>query len=332
MTYEEFISEWNNESESVRCFSSGSTGKPKEIFLPKVQMRKSAERTMAFFRLGKASHLHSCISPDYIGGKMMAVRSLITDCRFSYEKPSNRPLSEHDGTDIDLISIVPSQMLHILDNITELPNISNILIGGAPVNYKLRESIAASGLNAWESYGMTETSSHIALRHINGNESGFRTLPGISVSLDQDSRLCIDIEGWQKIVTNDVAQIHANGTFSILGRSDNVIISGGKKIHPEEIESKLESRFGVSVMAAGIPDQKWGEKMVLIIEDSVNDANHVCIDKEVYDYCRREMNKECIPKEIVHAIIPRTPNGKPCREKSLLMAEIFQRLKLKSLS
>lgn len=316
MTYEEFICEWNDESDTIRCFSSGSTGQPKEIRLPKTQMLRSAERTIDFFGLDKNSHLHSCISPDYIGGKMMAVRALATGCRLSYENPSNRPLDRHDGTDIDLLSIVPSQMVHLLDHITELPHISHILIGGSPVNERLRALIAASGLDAWESYGMTETASHIALRHIGENAAGFRPLPDITVTLNPDSRLCIEIKGWCDILTNDIAQIHPDGTFSILGRFDNVIISGGKKIHPEEIETKIESRFNVAAMAVGIQDIKWGEKMILVVDDSTRQEDTFTKDDEIYEFCRLELNNEYIPKEIIHAPIPRTPNGKPSREEA----------------
>lgn len=144
MSYDDFLEEWRNSSNTVICHSSGSTGKPKSIELPKLHMQESALRTMAFFGLGSNAHLHSCISPDYIGGKMMAVRSEVTGCSLTYEMPSNRPLRNHKNIPIDLLSVVPSQLLYLIESIDNLPEIRNILVGGSPVNGELRERIVHS--------------------------------------------------------------------------------------------------------------------------------------------------------------------------------------------
>ena len=75
MTYEQFGEIWDDGSECIECSTSGSTGKPKKILLPKREMRRSAQRTIDYFGITCDSLLYSCISPDYIGGKMQLVRA-----------------------------------------------------------------------------------------------------------------------------------------------------------------------------------------------------------------------------------------------------------------
>ena len=163
MTYEQFAEMWDGNSDSIECTTSGSTGTPKSIFLPKHEMRRSARRTIDFFGVGRDSLLYSCISPDYIGGKMQFVRCREAGCRFAYEKPSNTPLAGYSGGRIDMVSVVPSQMLYIA-GLRNLPDVGAYLVGGGPVHDKLRKIIAARGIRAYETYGMTETASHIAIK------------------------------------------------------------------------------------------------------------------------------------------------------------------------
>lgn len=309
MTYEEFIKTWRCGSESIVCHTSGSTGTPKEIFLPRSEMEKSAMRTINFFGLDESSHLHSCISPDFIGGKMMAVRSELTGARLSWEQPSNRPLKDYAGSRIDLLAVVPSQMDYLVENPGRIPEIRHVIIGGSPIHPTLRKRIADSGLDAWETYGMTETASHIALRKITEKEEFFLPFEGIHIDIDTENRLVIDMEGWQKIVTNDIAEINSDGSFTIKGRADNVIISGGKKIHPEEVESVLERLLGVDVLVTSAPDEKWGQRVVLIVEDEgrIKDERIISVSKE-------NLRQECVPKEIRHESIRRTSNGKKQRK------------------
>lgn len=309
-TYERFLEEWRDRESSVKCQTSGSTGMPKTIELPKSEMRKSARRTISFFGLDGRSNLHSCISPEYIGGKMMAVRSEECGGRLTWEVPSNRPLINFSGNRIDLLAVVPTQMIDLLTRIDSLPEIGAIIIGGAPITSDLRRAISRSGLNAWETYGMTETASHIALRRVTETQIPFLALEGIRINTTEDSRLVIDLEGWQTVVTNDIAEITGEGSFLIKGRIDNVINSGGKKIHPEEIEEKLERFFGVPVLITSRPDKKWGERVVMIIEDHKGHET----DNKIISDCKSFLQSECVPKEIEHHKLPRTANGKKKRK------------------
>lgn len=293
MTYDDFFTQWRDSSTHIECHTSGSTGKPSTIFLPKEQMRNSALRTISFFNLDATSHLHSCIAPDFIGGKMMGVRADVLKCAFTYETPSNQPLCNCQSDSLSLVAVVPSQMIYILDNLHTLPNVDNFLIGGSAIPDTLRRRIIDAGINAFESYGMTETSSHIALRKITELSSYFQTLPGISVSLSDNHTLEIEIEGWQKITTNDIARLHESNQFEILGRADNVIISGGKKIHPEEIERKLSAKFDFRFFVTSRPDHKWGQRLILVAEAPESFTEQIRLD------CIELLDKHEIPKEII---------------------------------
>lgn len=315
MTFEEFISEWNDEKDFIKVYTSGSTGIPKEIKLYKNFVRSSAERTNSFFGLSKTSRFHSCVSPDYIGGKMMAVRASILDGKLTWETPSNIILSEL-GTDenIDLLAVVPSQMISLvekLENKESFPKIKNIIIGGSPIHPDLRKKIEESGLNAYESYGMTETASHIALRKVSQEEIPFKVFSGIKVSLNEQGCLNIKFPDGEEIRTKDLAELISEDEFFIKGRVDDVIISGGKKIHPLELEKKLSHIISGNYFFEGIPDVKWGEKLVLIIEGKESDFNQTDLRKRMETI----LEKWQLPKKILFRDkLARTPNGKIIRK------------------
>ena len=288
-------------------------------------MRQSALRTIDFFGLTSSSHLHSCISFDFIGGKMMAVRADLLKANFTFENPSNCPLKNYEGKEIDLLAVVPSQMHFILDNLKRMPLIRNVIIGGAPIPNNLRNRIEDSGINAYETYGMTETASHIALRKVTGEPLPFRMLPGIDFRIDSKQRLVILLEEASEIkaevgkakkieiITNDVAKETEDGGFLICGRYDNVIISGGMKIFPEEVEEIIENALGTEVLISSKKDEKWGQKLILITELTSSSIS----DEEMIALCKKLLPKHCVPKEIIRDRIPRTQNEKKKRIKFL---------------
>ena len=327
MTYDELIKEWLDPDVAfIKAHTSGSTGSPKSILLDKNLVESSALRTLRFFHISPQSLIHSCISPDFIGGKMAAIRACVARCGFSYEPPSNRPAIISEGVGKiwpDLISVVPSQMLHILENIHNIPEKTNFLVGGSAINPHLTRMIAESGINAWESYGMTETASHIALRRISSTPEPFLPLPGIGIRLNSRRCLCISLPNSDEIITNDIAEIShcedGSNRFRILGRADNVIISGGKKIIPEEVEniiSPLLTDLGVgTLMLTSEPDLKWGAATLLLLE--LPDSSFMTHEYEerlllkVTEICTIHLPPHDRPKKIrIVPSLPRTSNGK----------------------
>lgn len=307
MTFEDFFEEWKSEVPYIEARTSGSTGEPKIIRLSKDFVRESALRTNRFFSVSSRSRLHSCVSADFIGGKMMAVRSELAGCRFSHETPSNRPLGSFCAADrLDLVAVVPSQLIHILDNIREIPSIGAMIIGGSAIDVRLRACVEKSGLNAYETYGMTETSSHIALRKVREKEDWFETLDGIKVESDSRGCLVIRFSSGEEIVTNDLAQISGDRMFKITGRWDHVIITGGKKVNPYDVERKISMLVNAPYMITSRADLKWGRMVVLLIEGS-EESEKI----ELLSALKAVLDPWEVPKVIEWVRhLPRTANGK----------------------
>lgn len=328
--YNGIVTDWINPAvEAIEAHTSGSTGSPKTIFLPKQLMHQSASRTIRYFGIDNNWLLGSCISAKYIGGKMMVVRAFEAKCQLICEKPSNRPVlndflrSERPA----LISVVPSQMWHILTlPLTESDKLRiRFLIGGSALPPTLRDSIVENGVNAWESYGMTETCSHIALRKVMKEEIPFTPLTGIEIDKSPDDTLIIKNGAQEEIITNDLADIDSNGNFRILGRLDNVIISGGLKVIPEQTESKIKLLLASSHWSSQIsdlmiiprPDNKWGEVPVLLLETTLPEEYNISSQakQEIMTFLHKHKNLSLLPQEIPQDILfiqclPRTSNGK----------------------
>lgn len=309
MTYSEFTQAWKDPSDYIIAQTSGSTGVPKEIEIPKIEMIKSAQRTIRFFGINQYSVLYSAISPNYIGGKMMYVRSVVAGCKFSFEEPSNRPLQKYSGPKISLISVVPSQMDYIIENPDICNKVEAFLIGGAPLSPSQRSRIIAAGVNAYESYGMTETASHIAIRKISEQPTNFIPLPGIEVC-ENEGCLNIKILGWREFQTNDIASIHKNGSFQIIGRKDNMIISGGIKINPEIVEDIISKHISTPFYVVGIPDAKWGQSVAIVFETLYNTDSTNIIDNFI-KISSLMLEPFYRPKSFIQVeSLPRTLNGK----------------------
>ena len=267
MTQLEFEKIWQDDSEFVLCQTSGSTGMPKEIELRKDFMRQSARRTNEFFGITDSSRLHTCLDFKYIASMMMTVRADEAKCLLTSEYPSTKPLGEiAKDEEIDLLSVVPAQMEWILDSEDSWRGIKHILIGGSAIPMMMRRRIALSGYDAWETYGMTETASHIALRRVGEDDVPFETLDGISVEINDENCLVVKMADGLTFTTNDIAKVESPKEFRILGRADNCVISGGIKIMPEDLERKLGPFIAFDYCISSVPDKKWGEKLVLVVE------------------------------------------------------------------
>lgn len=316
MTQNEFERIWKDSSDTVTCHTSGSTGKPKEIRLDKQFMRQSAERTNDFFGINGNSRLHTCLDFSFIASMMMVVRADVAGCLLTSESPSSHPLGGIGKDEaIDLVSVVPTQMKGILEASEKWSGIRNFLIGGAPVPLMLRRQIELSGYQAWESYGMTETASHIALRKVSESIVPFETLPGITVSANEEGCLVVHLPGRRPLATTDLADVISPKEFLILGRADHCVISGGIKIIPEDLERQLGPFIAFNYCISSVPDNKWGERLVIVVETGNSDLDDDLL-KDAVGVRLRQYRKLLnlgvkSPKEVVSMrSLPKTANGK----------------------
>ena len=279
----EFLLDWLNSESFVLVQSSGSTGIPKQIILQKSAMIASAKATGLFFNLQPKATALLCLSANYIAGKMMLVRAITLGLHLDTIDPTSEPLSTKN---YNFIAMVP---LQVQKSLSKLHLVDKILIGGTKVSYSLSESILKSNCNAFESYGMTETISHIAIKKIGAK--AFTVLPNVVISVDNRSCLVIDAAALstEKIITNDIVEIVNATQFILKGRIDNVINSGGIKIFPEEVEEMLGKHIYVPFFIASKPDEILGEKVILALE-----AKPFSIENRIFS----ELSKYQIPKEI----------------------------------
>lgn len=283
-----FILEWLGENSHVKAKTSGSTGKPKTIQLEKAKMIQSAKMTGEFFNFKKGDKALLCLSPQFIAGKMMIVRALVWQMHIVCVKPDGHPLTELNR-DIDFAAMIPLQVHNSIHNIDQVNRVKTILIGGGIVDKHLDDQLQKLSCHCYSSFGMTETLSHIAIKSLNGSHKSnrYKALGGISLSTDD--RDCLKITAPklldQTITTNDIVNLVSNNEFEWLGRFDHVINSAGIKLFPEQIEEQLASFISQPFFLIGIPDEKLGEKMILLIEsNNLNEEQKMQIQTKIDTY------------------------------------------------
>ena len=275
----DFLNKWFNDVPYIEVNTSGSTGNPKVIQLQKEHMIQSAKATGAFFNLFENTTALLCMSPNYIAGKMMLVRTLTLGWQLDVIEPTSNPL-EYTSKAYDFAAMVPLQ-LH--NSLTKIHKIKKLIVGGGVVSTELLGEIQNIRTEVFATYGMTETITHIAVKKLNNfsnvfasemKQSHYKTLPNITIS--KDSRGCLIINApkiaSERITTNDLVQLISETEFKWLGRFDSIINSGGIKLIPEQIEEKLATILKQRFFVAGISDSLLGEQLILIIEGVENDT------------------------------------------------------------
>lgn len=281
----DFILDWFDSKHYLEIKTSGTTGEPKIIKVQKQAMVNSALATGDFFELQPGNTILNCLPVKYIAGKMMFVRAFILGLEMDFVAPSSNPMKRNKNN-YDFVAMVP---LQAENSIAQLNQIKKLIVGGAKVNDTLEKKLAKSKCTVFETYSMTETVTHIAVKKI--GQKAFTVFPNITIS--QDDRNCLVISApdldVENIATNDIVELVARNQFIWLGRQDNVINSGGIKLIPEQIEAKLSEKLTSRFFVAGIPDEKLGEKLLLFIEGAPFE-----LDASIFD----SLDKYEKPKEI----------------------------------
>lgn len=293
---ETFINDWYSSSKIFKVNTSGSTGLPKEIYLDKICAENSARLTGDYFDFKTNDTILLCISPETIGGKMIIIRAIVWQMHLIVVTPTRNPLKQIE-TNIDFASVVPLQIQSILEESpSSLSQIKTVLIGGGPLNFSVKEKLNSVHQNCFESFGMTETYSHIALRKCSNNTHLFNVLNGIEISIiNTTNQLCIQSKdlGINNLITNDIVSIPNKNQFDWLGRIDFVINSGGMKFHPELIERKLENCIKLPFFIHKEPSAEYGEIIILILE-SVDSS----VQNDYLSAMKVILSKYEIPKKI----------------------------------
>lgn len=310
-----FLKEYQN-SKVLFFTSSGTTGSPKKFNFDKKQIAYSAELTLSFFDLKHGDKVLLPLSCNYVAGKMMLCRAIVGKLNLSCIEPTNNPLQQlNDDDHFKFCPLVPLQLNSIFDSelAKKIKKLGTILLGGAEFRTAIKDKLLAYQVEAWSSFGMTETLTHFALKQISPNtESSYSCIGDYTVDKDNDSCLVVKNSKMftEGLFCNDVIECIDITHFNWIGRRDNVVNSGGIKLFPEQIEAKIKGVLPpeLSFVLIGIPDVILGTKLVFVSENNrILMANEIQVIKSI-------LSTYEFPKEFkrVDAFV-RTESGKIIR-------------------
>lgn len=321
-----FLNEWFDASPVITVHTSGSTGVPKGLVVRKDRMMQSARLTCEFLNLQAGDTALLCMNLRYIGAMMMVVRSLVAGLNLVVRPASGHPLSDVE-VPLKFAAMVPLQVYNTLRVPAERKRLEHtdiLIIGGGAVDDSLEAELKTIPIAAYSTYGMTETLSHIALRRLNGEAASkcYYPFPSVELSLSAENTLivkapliCDDV-----LQTNDIACLCSDGGFTIAGRKDNVINSGGIKIQAEEMENRLQPFIPVPFAVTAVPDPRLGQALTLLIAGKPD-------IKELENKLQAVLETYYRPKHIfITELIPQTENGKIDRTGCRILAQQMNRL------
>ncbi len=325
--------------------TSGSTGPAKPVVLSAEALRFSA--SVVAERLGGHGHWLAALSPRYVGGLSVYVRSVVAET--SPVVLPEGPFSWQafvDGTArmrSDLpryVSLVPTQVSRLAahaEGVEALRSFDRVLIGGAAVPPTLATALTRAGVDWTHTYGMSETSGGclhdgIALRdvHVRLDETETETRGGVGRLMlagpmlttgylerpDLDALAFRRHGGRRWFATSDVGRLDAaQGRWVVVGRVDDVIITGGHKVAPSGVENALDSLPGIDEAAVvGIPDPQWGQAVAALVVPSTESASRRLRSDPrhwVRSELREHLPRHALPWQVrVTDHLPRLPGGK----------------------
>lgn len=321
-----FLEKWFDASPVITVHTSGSTGTPKELVVRKDRMMQSARLTCEFLNLQAGDTALLCMNLRYIGAMMVVVRSLVAGLNLIVRPASGHPLSDIEEP-LRFAAMVPLQVyntLRVPEEKARLEQTDILIIGGGAVDDTLEAEISALPTAVYSTYGMTETLSHIALRRLNGETASkhYYPFPSVELSLSVESTLVVKapLICGEVLQTNDIACLYPDGSFTIAGRKDNVINSGGIKIQAEEMEKRLRPFIPVPFVVTSVPDPRLGQALTLLIAGQVDVRELESKLQTVLDAYHR-------PRHIfMTESIPQTENGKTDRAGCRILARQMKKL------
>jgi O-succinylbenzoic acid--CoA ligase len=276
----------------VLVATSGSTGSPRLVVLPPTALRASAEATA--IRLGGPGRWLLALPADHVAGVQVVIRALIAgaapvvqDLRAGFRPDGFAAATARLGPGRRYTSLVPTQLLRLVDTggaaLDALLGYDAVLIGGAALDAGLRARAEAAGVRVVATYGMTETAGGCVYDGV--------PLDGVQVRLSADGRIVLggptlaagylddpdatdaafaEHDGRREFRTGDLGR-WTGGRLEVLGRADDVIVTGGEKVAPAAIERVLVAQPGVqAACVVGLPDPEWGSVVgaVLVVDGS----------------------------------------------------------------
>jgi O-succinylbenzoic acid--CoA ligase len=293
-------------------FTSGTTGTPKAVPLTADNWEAAVSASAAHLDHTAGDEWLTAMPLHHVGGLSVLFRSAYVGGRVRLLprfEPDVFAAALADG--VAFASVVPTMLRRVLD-----------AGGRGPIPPGMLEEAWARGIPALPTYGMTETCAQVATLRP-GSPLAYRVhpLPGVQVRIETDGRIAlrgqqvfdgylgeVQRKGDDWFVTGDFGLLHDDGSLQILGRADDVIVSGGENVDPAAVESVLLDREGVDgVMVVGVPSEEWGYEVVCLFAGTVTEAD---LDR----WSRDHLEPHQVPKRWLKVdAIPTTALGKPDR-------------------
>ncbi|MGE3285315.1 MAG: AMP-binding protein [Pseudonocardia sp.] len=321
--------------------TSGSTGEPKLVMLPAAALRASALATQA--RLGGPARWLLALPAEHVAGLQVIVRALLAgdapvvqDLRGGFRPDGFAAAAARLGPGPRCTSLVPTQLLRLLDDggpgLTALRGFSAVLVGGAALDPPLRSRAEDAGVRLVSTYGMTETCGGCVYDGL--------PLDGVRIGLDgagpgdrppgpgatgrivvagptlasgylDDPAATVAAFAGGRFRTGDLGRWSAGGRLEVLGRADDVIVTGGEKVAPAAVERVLAAQPGVrAACVVGVPDVEWGQVVVAAV---VRDAP-AADDRRLRAAVRESLGRAAVPRRLLDLpALPLRGIGKPDR-------------------
>jgi o-succinylbenzoate---CoA ligase len=321
------LGEHDMEDLQCRILTSGSAGEPRPVSLTYGNFLFSAVGSAFNLGVDPRDRWLCCLPLSHVAGLSIVLRSAIygTTAVLLDGFDADQVATTLVNGDIGVVSLVPTQLIRLLEADADLTRPRAILIGGGPVpRGALREALDR-GATVVQTYGMTETCSQVttlapedARRKVGSAgrplltthvriEDGEILVQGPTVSRD-----ALDADGW--LHTGDLGRIDDEGFLYVMGRRSEVIVSGGENVMPAEVEAVLVSHPAVADAAVvGRPDPEWQEAVcaLVVLSNGVQAS-----EEELRDHCSASLAAYKVPKQIDFVTsLPRTPSGKLLRER-----------------
>jgi len=309
----------SDEDEPWIVETSGSTGKPKRVVLSRAAVEASV--SLSGRALGGTGRWLLALPASYVAGVNVITRSLAAGAPPVL-------LEEHDGFaaaaravgEGGFVSLVPTQLHRLLASPSDaaaLADFHTVLLGGGPIDPSLRSRAAEAGVRVVGTYGSAETCGGCV----------YDGLPfdGVGLAIGADGRVRISgptlfseyegapeltaevlVDGW--FLTSDAGRIDEDGRLQLLGRIDDMVVTGGLNVPAALVARRLREHPAVEhAEVLGVPDEEWGNRLVAFV------VGALALD-DARDWVAAEHPRAWAPRQLV--VLPELPllgNGKPDR-------------------
>jgi len=306
------------DEEPVVVETSGSSGEPKRVVLSRAAVLASVAATER--RLGGAGPWLLALPATYVAGLQVIVRSLVAGRPPTLLEEHGSVASAVASRDLDFVSLVPTQLHRMLEDAAEtaaLRTFRTVLLGGGPIDPGLRERAAVAGISVVATYGSAETAGGCVYDGV--------ALDGVGLAVDADGRLRIAgpvlfdryegdpaltaqalVDGW--FLTSDAARLDDEGRLQVLGRLDDMVVTGGVNVPAPAVARRLrEHPEVVEAEVLGVTDPEWGSRLVAFVVGALD------LD-EARSWVAEAHPRSWAPRQLVVVdAIPLLANGKPDR-------------------